>query len=70
MQEWGREYGPVISLKLFGATMIVLNDAASVREILDRKSSSSSDRAPTYINNELIANHNHILLANGKRVSP
>jgi hypothetical protein len=68
--------------------MVVLNDARSVREILDRRSGSSSDRAPSHINNvvschhpltprvatdlsalQLIANNNHILLANGTRSS-
>ena len=33
--------------------MIVLNDAHTVREILDKRSSSSSDRAPSYICTEV-----------------
>ncbi|KAM0749101.1 cytochrome P450 [Meredithblackwellia eburnea MCA 4105] len=60
---------PVNSYKVFGATMIVLNDGHSVREFMDKRSSSSSDRPPMYINNELIARNNHILLANGTRSS-
>lgn len=49
-QKLSKQYGPVISLKLFNHNMVVLNDAASVREILDKNSSSSSERPPMHIN--------------------
>jgi len=51
--EWSKQYGPVISCKLFGSTMVVLNDADSVMELMDKRSGSSSDRAPSYINSEV-----------------
>lgn len=53
--EWSKQYGPVISLKLFGSNMVVLNDATSVREILDRRSATSSDRPPMHINDDVRA---------------
>lgn len=45
-----KQYGPVTSLKLFGGTMIVLNNAEGVVELLDKRSGSFNERAPAYIN--------------------
>jgi cytochrome P450 len=56
-----------MSLKIYNGTMIVLSDAAAVKELLDKRSASSNDRPNTYINNELITHNNHILLVNGPR---
>ncbi|EJU01233.1 cytochrome P450 [Dacryopinax primogenitus] len=65
--EWSKQYGPVISCKLFGSTMVVLNDAGSVMELMDKRSGSSSDRAPSYINSEFISANNHPLLVGASR---
>ncbi|BEI84127.1 hypothetical protein CcaverHIS002_0407310 [Cutaneotrichosporon cavernicola] len=62
-----KQYGDVISLKLFNSNMVVLNSAKAIFELLDKRSSSFNDRAPMYINDEVIARGNHILLAPGKR---
>lgn len=40
------QYGKVFSLKLFDRNMIVLNDAKSVKEILDLRANISSNRPP------------------------
>lgn len=61
-----KKYGDIVSLKLFGGNMVVLNSALDVAELLDKRSNSFNDRAPAYINDDLIARNNHILLANGK----
>jgi len=65
--EWSKQYGPVISCKLFGSTMVVLNDADSVMELMDKRSGSSSERAPSYINSEFISANNHPLLVGASR---
>ncbi|KZO94601.1 cytochrome P450 [Calocera viscosa TUFC12733] len=65
--EWSKQYGPVISCKLFGSTMVVLNDADSVMELMDKRSGSSSDRPPSYINSEFISANNHPLLVSASR---
>ncbi|BEJ14865.1 hypothetical protein CspHIS471_0406320 [Cutaneotrichosporon sp. HIS471] len=62
-----KQYGDVISLKLFNSNMVVLNSAKAIFELLDKRSSSFNDRAPMYINDEVIARGNHILIAPGKR---
>lgn len=49
--------------------MVVLSDASAVRELMDKRSSSSNDRPDAYINNDLITRNNHILLVNGPRSS-
>lgn len=61
-----KQYGDVISLKLFGGNMVVLNSGQAIIELLDKRSSSFNDRAPMYINDDLIAKGNHILLASGR----
>jgi hypothetical protein len=62
-------YGDIVSLKLFGTTMIVLNSCQAVIDLLEKRSASFNDRPPAYINDDLISKKHHILLANGRMSS-
>lgn len=53
MTRWAKEYGPIFSLKLGSQTMVVLTGAAEVKELLDRRSASTSDRPPLHVANEV-----------------
>ena len=60
--EWSKEFGEIYSLKLGPSTMIVLNDAKSVKDLLDGKSGVYSDRAPHWVGRHLITNNNNMLM--------
>ncbi|KAJ7279289.1 cytochrome P450 [Mycena rebaudengoi] len=47
--EWARKYGGIYSLKLGSGTMVVLTDAAAVKEIMDIRSATTSDRPPFHV---------------------
>lgn len=64
MTKWAEEYGPIFSLKLANQTMIVLTGAQEVKELLDRRSATTSDRPPLHVANELITNGHHLLAMN------
>lgn len=53
LQKLGRQYGPVISLKLFGHTMIAINNAEAMYELMDKRNGSFPERPPTYVNDEV-----------------
>ncbi|KAK4051743.1 hypothetical protein OIO90_004567 [Microbotryomycetes sp. JL221] len=61
MTKWAKEYGPIFSLKLGNATMVVLTGASEVKELMDRRSATTSDRPPLHVANELITNGKHLL---------
>ncbi|KAI5121129.1 hypothetical protein M0805_002801 [Coniferiporia weirii] len=42
--EWGKTYGDVMTARVLGRTVIVLNTFAAARDLLDRKSGTFSDR--------------------------
>ncbi|KAI0340696.1 cytochrome P450 [Trametopsis cervina] len=42
--EWSRQYGDVISLSVFGKTIVVLNSEKAASELLDQRSAIYSDR--------------------------
>jgi hypothetical protein len=44
-----REYGDIFSLQVMGRTIIVLNTPTAVKEVIDRRSSSSSNRPASYV---------------------
>jgi hypothetical protein len=44
-----KQYGSIFSLKLFGGTMVVLNDGAGVVELLDKRSASFNERSPAHV---------------------
>lgn len=61
MTKWAAEYGPIFSLKLANQTMIVLTGPAEVKELLDRRSATTSNRPPLHVANEVITNGRHLL---------
>ncbi|KAI0056401.1 cytochrome P450 [Artomyces pyxidatus] len=44
--KWGKTYGDVISLTVFGKVIIVLNSYKSARDLLDKRSAIYSERPP------------------------
>ncbi|KAH7886506.1 cytochrome P450 [Phlebopus sp. FC_14] len=53
--EWAKTYGDIISLKIFQMTIIVLHSPSGVREIIDKRSLSSSNRPLSIISEMIIA---------------
>ncbi|KAG7098107.1 hypothetical protein E1B28_000079 [Marasmius oreades] len=49
LTQWARLWGGIYSLKLGPATAIVISDAAAIKELMDKRSQSTSDRPPNYI---------------------
>ncbi|KAJ6537374.1 cytochrome P450 [Mycena vulgaris] len=47
--EWARKYGGLFSLKVGPNTIIVLTDIAAVKELLDKRSATTSDRPPIHL---------------------
>ncbi|KAJ7359900.1 cytochrome P450, partial [Mycena albidolilacea] len=60
--EWARKYGGLFSLKIGPDTVVVLTDAAAVKDLLDKRSSTTADRPPSYLG-ELVTNGLHMALA-------
>ncbi|KAJ7609443.1 cytochrome P450 [Roridomyces roridus] len=60
--EWARIYGGIYSLKIGPGTVIVLTDPNAVKELLEKKSGSTSDRPAIYIV-ELVTRGLHVALA-------
>ncbi|KAJ7805424.1 cytochrome P450 [Mycena olivaceomarginata] len=60
--EWARKYGGLFSLKIGNDTVVVLTDAAAVKELLDKRSSTTANRPPSYVG-ELVTNGLHMVLA-------
>ncbi|KAG1782228.1 cytochrome P450 [Suillus placidus] len=55
--EWGsssKQYGDIFSLKIFDQTVIVLNSPYSVREVIDKRSLSCSNRPKSIISDMII----------------
>ncbi|KAJ7677806.1 cytochrome P450 [Mycena polygramma] len=47
--EWARTYGGIYSLKIGPGTVVVLTDAAAVKELMDKRSASTVDRPPMHV---------------------
>ncbi|KAJ7472456.1 cytochrome P450 [Mycena galericulata] len=47
--EWARKYGGIYSLKLGPGTVIILTDAAAVKELMERRGPDTADRPVSYI---------------------
>ncbi|KAJ7184892.1 cytochrome P450 [Mycena filopes] len=60
--EWARKYGGVYSLKVGPGTVIVLTDAAAMKELLDRRSSTTVDRPPLHVA-DVVTGGLHLALA-------
>ena len=61
-EQWAREYGPVYSLILGTKTLIVLSSDEAVKELLDRRSGSYSDRQEMYIGQTLCSGDLRLLM--------
>ncbi|TFK38294.1 cytochrome P450 [Crucibulum laeve] len=55
--EWAKVYGDVFSLKVLNQTIIVINSPTLVRELIDKRSASTSNR-PKSILADMITPHN------------
>lgn len=58
---WAKRYGGIYTLKLGTGTAAVITDPRLVKELLDKRSSSSSERPSSYVA-QLISGGDHILL--------
>lgn len=45
--EWSEQYGEIVSLKLGGGTVVVLNTVEAVRDVLERQALATSNRPPS-----------------------
>jgi hypothetical protein len=61
-QKWAREYGPVYSLMLGTKVLIVLSSDVAVKDLLDKKSSTYSDRQDMYIGQTLCSGGLRLLM--------
>ena len=52
-----RKYGDIFSLKIMNQTVIVLNSPSALKEVIDKRSASSSNR-PKSILADMISPHN------------
>ncbi|KAJ3522356.1 hypothetical protein NM688_g8885 [Phlebia brevispora] len=66
--EWRHLYGDIVSLRLFGQTMIILNSPKVAVEMLERKSSIYSDRPRMEFGGEMVGwNQTLVLTPYGER---
>ena len=61
-ESWAREYGPVYSLILGTKVLIVLSSDEAVKELLDRRSGTYSDRQDMYIGQTLCSGNLRLLM--------
>lgn len=57
LTEWHKQYGPIISLKLGGDTLIVIKDREAIRDLWEKKSPIYSDRWHSYVAGLLTQQH-------------
>nr|UIK22909.1 cytochrome P450 [Trichoderma rhododendri] len=55
LDDWAKQYGPIMGLKLGPRNVVVLNDASLVYELFVKRATSFSERPPMYIG------QNHIM---------
>ncbi|KAK6355282.1 hypothetical protein TWF696_004394 [Orbilia brochopaga] len=60
--EWARKYGGLYSLKLGTGTALVVTDREIVKKLMDKRSSVTSDRPPSYVSYDLITKGDHLLV--------
>ncbi|KAF3127945.1 hypothetical protein TWF569_011645 [Orbilia oligospora] len=60
--EWAQKYGGIYSLKLGTGTALVITDREIVKKLMDKKSSITSDRPPSYVSYDLITKGDHLLV--------
>ncbi|KAJ7279406.1 cytochrome P450 [Mycena rebaudengoi] len=59
--EWARKYGDIYSLKLGSSTVVVLTDAAAVKELMDKRSATTVDRPPMHVADVVAGGLNMVL---------
>lgn len=60
-REWAREYGPIFSLKIGPANVVVLCDRKAIHKLLVEKGNIYSDRPPSYVG-YLLTKGDHVAL--------
>ncbi|KAJ3502046.1 hypothetical protein NLJ89_g9063 [Agrocybe chaxingu] len=60
--EWGKKWGDIVSVSVFGQQMIILNSAEVAIDMLDKKSSIYSDRPVMQMGGELVGWKNTLVL--------
>ncbi|KAG7451644.1 cytochrome P450 [Guyanagaster necrorhizus] len=55
---WAKEFGGIFSLKFGSGTVIVATSPRAVRELIDQKSASTSDRPPSHFSNVVTGGNN------------
>ncbi|KAI0866598.1 putative cytochrome P450 [Xylaria cubensis] len=61
-QKWAQEYGPVCSVMLGSKVLILLSSDNAIKEILDKRSSVSSDRMDLYMGQTLASGGLRVLM--------
>ncbi|KAL4966919.1 cytochrome P450 [Aspergillus stella-maris] len=59
--QWQYTYGPIFSVKLGPQTLVVLNSPYLVKQLIDKQSANFSDRPKSYIADNLILHHDHLM---------
>jgi len=60
--EWAKKYGGMFSLKLGPGNVVVLTDRRIIKQLLDKKASTSSNRPVSLVTQNLITEGDHMLL--------
>ncbi|KAK0451681.1 cytochrome P450 [Armillaria borealis] len=55
---WAKEFGGIFSVKFGPGTVIVVTSPRAVRELIDQKSASTSDRPPSHFSNVITGGNN------------
>ncbi|KAF8510750.1 cytochrome P450 [Gautieria morchelliformis] len=66
LTQWSKVYGDIFSLKLGPHTAVVLTSPRLVRELMDKRSASSSDRAPNFLADATVEGKSLALARYGK----
>ncbi|KAK5636928.1 hypothetical protein RRF57_012640 [Xylaria bambusicola] len=61
-QKWAQEYGPVCSVMLGSKVLILLSSGNAIKDILDKRSSVSSDRMDLYMGQTLASGGLRVLM--------
>ncbi|KAF5349315.1 hypothetical protein D9758_011802 [Tetrapyrgos nigripes] len=56
--QWGKEYGNVVHIRVFGSSMVILNSIQVAQDLFDKRGAIYSDRPRFVLLNELMGWHN------------
>ncbi|KAJ9094968.1 hypothetical protein QFC21_005760 [Naganishia friedmannii] len=62
MQTWAKEYGPVVKVSAGTIDQYFINEDTAVKELLDKHSSTTSDRPRWIYSNEYVCDQKNVLL--------